>query len=251
MRNNAASSPATALSWSTPASFPLLEANHIHVWRCDLDALPVCTYEAFLSDDERQRAARFHFPLHAARYIAGRGALRSLLARYLNQKPEAFSFILNAHGKPELTARQLRFNVSHSQNIALLAFCPAHDIGVDLEFRRDDYDDVKIARLARRFFCTAESQELATLNSDQKKTAFFRCWTRKEALLKATGEGISGGLAKYRVSLLPGSAAQVLAPVEETDGWSLFDLQPGENVAGALAVRSAQCKIYGYDFMSL
>jgi 4'-phosphopantetheinyl transferase len=233
---------------AVPASFPTLPAGQAHVWRCDLSVLPVSTYQSFLSEDERQRAARFHFPLHRERYIAGRGALRHLLAQYLGQKPADFSFALNEHGKPELVGRQLRFNVSHSQHIAMLAFCHTDDIGVDLEFRRDDYDDEKITRLANRFFCEAESKELATLSGTAKQAAFFRCWTRKEALLKATGEGIAGGLATYRLSLLPGQKAQLLAPPEEAGKWSLCDLQPGESIAGALAVRAERCEIVGYDF---
>ncbi len=235
--------------WNNPSLFPALQPEQVHLWRCDLDTLPFAAYESFLNDDERQRAAQFHFLLHRTRYIAGRGALRSLLARYLNQKPEEFSFTLNAHGKPELASKLLRFNVSHSQNMALLAFCLVHDIGVDVEFRRADFDDEKITRLARRFFCEAESRELATLSGQAKQAAFFRCWTRKEAVLKATGEGIAGGLATYQVSLLPGQIAQVLAPVNEVGDWSLFDLQAGENIAGALAVRAQQCKIFGYDFL--
>jgi len=234
--------------WRHPSTFPALKLGQAHIWRCDLDALPVSDYELLLSDDEWQRAARFHFPLHRARYIAGRGALRSLLAQYLGQKPAEFSFTLNDHGKPELKESQLRFNVSHSQNVALLAFCLTDDIGADVEFRRGDYDDEKIARLARRFFCEAESRELETLSGTAKQAAFFRCWTRKEALLKATGEGIAGGLATYRVSLLPRQKAEVLAPYEEIGDWSLFDLQPGENIAGALAIRAGRYEIFGYDF---
>ena len=236
--------------WHHPNSFPTLLPGQAHVWRCDLDILLVEEYETFLTKDEHERAARFRFPLHRARYIAGRGALRYLLAQYLTRQPQEFSFVLNAHGKPELASKQLRFNVSHSQNLALLAFCPDDDIGVDLEFRRTDYDDEKIMRLAGRFFCKAESHELETVNGPARQAAFFRCWTRKEALLKATGEGISGGLATYQVSLLPGRPAQVLAPVEETGDWSLFDLQPGEGFAGALAIRAPQCEVFCYDFVA-
>lgn len=239
-----------SLHWNSALSFPTLHKGQAHVWRCDLDALSPAEYQPLLNADERERAARFHFPLHAARYIAARGVLRRLLSRYLGRKPEEFHFVLNGHGKPELVEKPLRFNVSHSKNRALLAFGFPHDLGVDLEFCRGDYDDVKIARLASRFFCAAESKELDGLSGEARRTAFFRCWTRKEALLKATGDGISGGLAKYQVSLLPGATAQVLTPQDEASGWSLFDLQPEENFAGALAVRARQCEVFCYSFAS-
>ena len=236
------------LPWQQPDSFPALLPGQAHIWRCDLDTLPVSLYETWLSASENERAACFRFPLHRTRYIAGRGALRYLLAKYADRQPQELSFVLNTHGKPELPSKQLRFNVSHSQNVALLAFCPTHDIGVDVEFRRTDYDDEKTMRLARRFFGEAESRELATVNGPARQAAFFHCWTRKEALLKATGEGISGGLATYQVSLLPGQPPKVLAPAEEINDWSLFDLQPGEGVAGALAVRAPQCEVWNYEY---
>ena len=220
-----------------------LSQNEAHVWCCDLDALAPANFQNILSADERKRAASFHFPLHRARYIAGRATLRVLLSRYLHRAPESFQFHFNAHGKPELETCDLRFNVSHSSNHALFAFCLKCDIGVDIEFCRDDFDDEKIARLANRFFCEAESRELNWLKSEAKRAAFFRCWTRKEATLKATGEGIAGGLKKYQVSLLPKAAPGVLAPVEEQTAWSLFDLSAPENFAAALAVRAPDISV--------
>jgi 4'-phosphopantetheinyl transferase len=222
---------------------PILEANHAHVWRCDLDAFSGAEYEVFLSADERARAASFQFPLHRARYVAARGMLRALLSRYLQRSPEEFRFCVNAHGKPELKKPALedcalRFNISHSQNAALFAFCFLHDIGVDIEFRRADFDDEKIARLSQRFFCEEENRELESLAGSDKRAAFFRCWTRKESLLKATGEGIAGGLKTYRVSLLPGAAPGVLAPQRQENAWSLCDVSAPEDYAAALAVRA-------------
>lgn len=228
-------------------AFPTLTRNEVHVWRCDLATLSPDDYKELLSNEERERAARFHFSLHRARYIAGRGVLRALLGHYAGKAPEQIKLVTSAHGKPELASGELRFNVSHSQNFALLAFCLSHDIGVDIEAHRPDFDNQRIARIALRFFCEGEREELTTLESDEKRSAFFRCWTRKEALLKATGEGISGGLAKYQVSLLPEEAPGVLAPPDEAEEWSLFDLQPYASFAGALAVREVDIKVCCYE----
>lgn len=227
-------------------------ANEAHVWRCNLDALAEDTlaaeHEKLLSDEERARAVQFRFPLHRARFIAGRATLRILLARYLNQPSQAFRFRFNAHGKPSLENSALRFNVSHSEHWALFAFCDSHEIGVDIELRRADFDAEKIARLAGRFFCEAESNELQHLSGEEKRAAFFRCWTRKEALLKATGEGIAGGLKTYQVSLLPGAAPGVLAPRHEVKNWSLFDVPAPAHFAAALAVRAPEIAVRYLEF---
>lgn len=229
-------------------AFPLLQKNQAHVWSCDLDGAPESEYS--VSADERQRAARFHFERDQTRFLRGRGVLRLLLARYLNASPEDLEFEINAHGKPELrnnvneNSQKLRFNISHSQNRALLAFGWDFDIGVDIEFQRDDFDVEKIAKLAARFFTKKESRQLSTLDAAAMRTAFFQLWTRKESLLKAVGTGVSGGLSHFEISVLPQEKPRVLAPKHEADDWRLFDLEVQPEYSGALAVKAKSANEY-------
>lgn len=229
-------------------AFPLLQKTQAHVWSCDLDRAP--DSENSVSADERKRAARFHFERDQTRFLRGRGVLRLLLARYLNASPEDLEFEINAHGKPELpdyflgNPQILRFNVSHSQNRALFAFGWDFDIGVDIEFQRADCDAEKTAKLAARFFTPEESRALSTLDAAAMRTAFFQLWTRKEALLKAVGTGVSGGLARFEISVLPHEKPRVLAPPNEADDWHLFDLEVEPEYSGALAVKTKSADEY-------
>lgn len=240
---------------STPLTFPALKKQEAHVWRCDLDRIAARGAEYSLSTDEHARADKFHFQRDRSRFLAGRGVLRCLLAGYLNTSPSHLEFAVNAHGKPELKSNphSLRFNVSHSQNQALFAFCFERDIGVDIEWMRPDLDAQKILRLAHRFFTPQESRALSTLEETARRAAFFRLWTRKEAFLKAVGSGVAGGLSRYEISLLSGEKPQILAPQGEAKLWSLFDLDVEPEYSGSLAVKAQivfDFTIQSWDFES-
>ena len=210
------------------------------MWRVDLeqtDAL-VEQFRETLDPDELHRASRFYFERHRRAFIVGRGFLRNVLGRYLNSKPEMLEFSYGAYGKPALTGEfkntRLRFNMSHSHNVGLLAINEDSDLGVDVEHIRADFATEDIAR---RFFSRCEVDVFNTLQKEEQVAAFFRCWTRKEAFIKATGRGLSQELAGFDVTLGPEVQAKLLR-VEDDDAsrWSLCHIDVGEEYAGALAV---------------
>jgi 4'-phosphopantetheinyl transferase len=212
----------------------------VHVWRAALDLPPdrVAALGASLAPDERDRAARFHFERDRRRYTVGRGVLRALLGEYLGVAPARLTFAYGAQGKPALATDGdgIRFNVSHTGATALYAVTRDREIGVDVEGLRPDFATDEIAE---RFFSMAERQALRALSPAERCRAFFSCWTRKEAYIKARGEGLSLPLDGFDVSLSPGEPAALLAtrPVAEEAGrWTLENLDAGPGAAAALAV---------------
>jgi 4'-phosphopantetheinyl transferase len=212
----------------------------VDVWRIDLAATPAgrAALAATLAGDERARAARFHFDRDRDRWVVARGALRAILARYAGTAPAALALAVGDHGKPRLAepVADLRFNLSHSGDLALCAVAVGREVGIDVEAVRADRagDDI-----ARRFFAPAEVAALAALSPALRVEAFFACWTRKEAYVKARGAGLALGLDRFEVSLAPGAAAALLATHDEPAErarWQLTALDPGPGYAGALAV---------------
>jgi 4'-phosphopantetheinyl transferase len=232
-----------APSWSRPPKTLLLEDNEVHVWRASLE-LPAPRVQALqhdLSEEELERAERFHFQRHQSHFIAARGLLRTILGRYLKTEPRRLRFRYGPKGKPELVGgtsrRALRFNVSHSHDLALYAITHGREIGVDVERIRPDVAGEKIAE---RFFCPQEAAALRQLPDGVRQTAFYTCWTRKEAYLKAIGEGITLRLDQFEVSVVPGEPAVLLSihgDPKEASYWSLKELDPEPGYVGALAVK--------------
>jgi 4'-phosphopantetheinyl transferase len=232
----------TAISqpWHLPDADLTLSAHEVHVWRASLSASAtrLADYQAILADDERNRAARFRNPRHGAHYTVGRGVLRMLLGRYLNQPPQDIRFSYSQYGKPfiEDTAATLRFNLSHSQDLALYAFTQQREIGIDIEYIRSVPSRDQIAE---QFFSPNETQALRALPAAQQAVGFFNCWTRKEAYIKAHGEGLSLPLDQFDVTLAPGEPAILLdtrVASDRAERWALHALQPGANYLAALAV---------------
>ena len=219
-----------------------LSGRDIQVFPVSIQA-PVRVVDQFrslLSSDEAARAARFRFEHLQHSFILARGALRILLGRYLNTPPRDLEFRYGAKGKPALAgSASLQFNASHSGDLALFAFTLDCDLGVDIEAVRPmpDLEDV-----ARRFFSTDEAAELMALSPGQRDQAFFLCWTRKEAYIKATGEGLSAPLDAFRVTLRPGDPARMVHlecdPIA-AQAWTLHDLALDTRYAGALAYRDS------------
>ena len=170
---------------------PPLGQGRVHVWTVALDgpAERPGRLGACLSPDETTRARRFHFEVHRRRFTVARGALRHLLGAYLRRSPESLVFRYGHRGKPELPeAPELSFNLSHSEERALLAVSHVAALGVDIE-RLRPMDDMEA--IARRFFSPPEHAALMALAPGERVAGFFRCWTRKEAYLKAVGEGLA------------------------------------------------------------
>ena len=214
--------------------------GEIHVWSIPaaIPSEPATRLQALLSDDERARAARFKFERDRCRFIAARAALRILLGRYLHIPGEEISFEYGPKGKPYLRSTEnperLQFNVSHSGELALMAFCAGEELGVDLELVRE-MDDA--ADIARRFFCPSEVDRWMSLPEELRLRGFFNCWTRKEAYVKAVGGGLSIPLDGFEVSFRPGDPPAILLPGSEH--WSLFDVSPTPGYAAALAIRGS------------
>ena len=228
--------------WCHPAMSPSLGIDEVHVWRAatDLPGSHIQTLHRTLSTDERARAGRFYFEKDSARFIVGRGLLRAILGRYLGIEPDHLEFCYNIHGKPALTEEfgdnVLRFNLSHSHGLILYAIARNRDIGIDLEFIRPELAE---ERIAERFFSLNEIAALRALPKTMQHRAFFACWTRKEAYIKARGEGLSLPLDEFDVSLSPGKPAVLLNTRSDplvAFRWSLRDLNPGSGYIGALAV---------------
>ena len=171
----------------------------IHVWNASLSVSPkdLDRYGNVLSADERERAARFHFDIHRCRFVAGRGILRRLLGHYTGKDPAEIEFLYGANRKPALRTSGLHFNLSHSEDRAVFAFTSIAPVGVDMECLRPVPGMMQIAE---RFFSPFEFDTISAFPDDQRNAAFLRCWTRKEAVIKSTGEGLACPLDGFEVS---------------------------------------------------
>lgn len=237
--------------WQPATLPPQLTTDDVHVWRIglEIDETLLARLRAILADDERRRAERFHFEKDRRHFTAGRGALRIVLARYLARRPEEVRFAYSSYGKPRLmdtdNSSNLRFNLTHSHGLALLAVTRGRDIGVDVERLRDMERDGE--PLAERFFSPREAAVLRSLPPELRREAFFHCWTRKEAYIKANGKGLSLPLDQFDVSLHPDEPAALLATHHdppEARRWSLRSLHPGEGFVGALAVEGHSLQLW-------
>jgi 4'-phosphopantetheinyl transferase len=219
-----------------------LTANEVHIWRINLGAEEprIQRCRGLLSSDEIQRASRFYFEKHRCRFIVARGAMRNILGRYGEFPPQELVFSCGEKGKPELSGALgqcgIKFNLSHAHDIALLAVAQGLDIGVDVEFVDPEFGSEEIAS---RFFSTSEINALLALPSGARTEAFFSCWTRKEAYIKARGDGLSIPLDSFQVAFGPGVPAtilQVRVDPGEVSRWSIYDIEVGAGYKAAVVV---------------
>jgi 4'-phosphopantetheinyl transferase len=228
-------------NWLSPSTDLTLLPHRVHIWRAALDQpAEVIQYLAtFLADDERARAGRFHFERDRRRFTVGRGVLRLILSRYLKISPVEMQFGYGAQGKPFLAGQPdngLQFNLSHSHELAVYAFTCRREIGIDLEYLRPLPD---LEAIAGRFFAPQEIETLLKLPASRQVEGFFNCWTRKEAYIKAIGQGLTMPLDQFNVSLAPGQPAAMLNNYQnpgEVSRWSLTAFTPAPNYAAAVAV---------------
>jgi len=239
------------LHWTPDINLP---RDVVHVWRTETDVSASCEASLYnlLAPDERARADRFLYEEDRRRYTVARGVLRTLLARYLKVQPGSLDFLYGVHGKPSLLEASdgcdLRFNLSHSHGLALYAFAISREVGVDIERVRPNTD---IAGVARRSFSTAEVRALSIIPPDERREAFFACWTRKEAFIKAHGEGIALGLNRFDVEFRPGEPAALLrfgGDPAEVSRWSMRALEAGEGYMAALAVEGGGWKLRCWNY---
>ena len=226
--------------WTKASDVADLTHDEVHVWRAavDLNTATAESLERLLSKDERIRAERLKFTRDTARFVGRRANLRILLGRYLGRRPESLRFATNEHGKPALSRDHglpdVRFNVSHSDGVALFAFVLARHVGVDLERVREIPECLEIAE---RFFDRREVGVLRNVSECQRSKAFLRSWTRREALLKALGVGLSFPLDQLEVGaeLVDVNVRGSLNGSSQAP-WTVSTLQLGASFVGALVV---------------
>lgn len=239
----------------TPSNFPPTRpaADCVHVWTVALDGnVDVPALAAMLSADEHARAARFHFEKDRRQFLITRGVLRSILARYTGVAPHALRFSYGPRGKPAIDAGHgagdLHFNVSHAGDRALYGVVRGRAVGVDIERLRDD---VAFCDIADRFFSPKENSTFRRLPPEERAQAFFKCWTRKEAYIKALGGGLSVPLDHFDVTLRLGDPV-LIRPIPRSDAkdecWSLWEVMSGPEYVAAVAVEGAGVRVCQYEW---
>jgi 4'-phosphopantetheinyl transferase len=235
-----------------PARELTLPPGEIELWAVALDVAPAAveSLARSLAADEMERARRFHFDRHRRQYMVGRGALRTLLGGYLGLPPGEVRFSYGPRGKPFLAGSPppLYFNLSNSHELALVGFLRGAEIGVDVEFLKPMPD---LEKIAERFFSASERTALRQLPEHQKHEGFFNCWTRKEAYLKAVGEGLAAPLNSFDVTLVPGEPPRMLTLKGDADraaGWFFQCFRPVADYVGALAVESGALPVRTFRF---
>jgi 4'-phosphopantetheinyl transferase len=220
--------------------------REIHLWYADLmrPAVAVSELAEPLTATEHERARRFHFEKHRRRFLVRRGLLRRLLGSYLDREPSAVEFVYGEREKPFVAGEQhrepsarLEFNLSDSEDLAVYAVARGAEIGVDVEILRPMEDALSISE---SYFSERERDSLRSVPAELRNETFFNCWTRKEAYLKAIGEGLAEPLDSFSVTLVPGEEARFLDfrnTAEDPQSWSLVHLRPTASSVGALALR--------------
>lgn len=233
----------TEQAWVRGPLSPDIDAHETHLWRIDLRCESTAEMKASLSPEEHARAVRFHFDRDRARFLIAHASLRMILSRYLEVAPASLAFAQTAYGKPFLVnpeAEGLRFNLSHSEDLALVSVSREREVGIDVEFMRPHFATINVAR---HFFSVAEVYTLTGLDPASWTQGFYNCWIRKEAYVKARGEGLSRALDSFDVSLAPGvppALLQTRFDPSDVSRWSLHDLFPAPNYAAALAIEGAR-----------
>jgi 4'-phosphopantetheinyl transferase len=235
--------------WPPPPTQWPLGHGAIHVWAGNLQAPEerILALAKTLSSDETARAARFHSDRDRNRFIVGRGLLRTILTRYVGGVPTGLAFSYGPKGKPALasTARQRPplFSVAHGEDLLILAVSRDCEVGVDVEYIRPCEDAESIAA---NHFSSHEASVLRSLPAAQRLEAFYRLWTRKEAWLKATGDGIGESLSQVEVSFLANEPARLVSlfgSAEAVQNWTLCEIHPAAGFMAALAAPAPDIRL--------
>ena len=238
----------SALRWPASGILTGIPADEVHLWGWPLEMVAddLSAHIEILGPAELERMHRFHFAPDRERYAVAHANLRRILSGYLHQPAKEIRFRVNRFGKPELAdkASSLHFSLSHSQNIAVLAVAHGLPVGVDVEEVRPIEREV-----ADTHFSPTELSRLGQLTGDAWLGGFYRCWTRKEAILKAEGVGLHRALDSFDVELLPGAPAELLGTrVRFLYPWKLYDVSPAPGTMGALATALSEARIACFSF---
>jgi 4'-phosphopantetheinyl transferase len=234
--------------WPLPPEVIELNDDTVHVWQIRTGASESQDERlaALLSPDERQRAKQFKFAKDRRLYTAAHAAMRSLLAFYLGVPGDAIQLAAGAHGKPSIaqpTGSRLQFNLSHSHELALLAVARHRAVGIDVEWGKD----FAFHEVAQRFFTAKEVTDLSALPQALQRDAFYKCWTSKEAFLKAKGTGLSGQLDEVQILSTAEGVVKIAANVP---GWSLVELMPVGGYEAALVIEGGALPVRCYRWES-
>jgi 4'-phosphopantetheinyl transferase len=224
------------------------EDVHVRIACLDRPHSEQSYFESILAKDEMDRANRFYFHKDRARFVAGRGLLRIILSSYVGVPPGEIIFTYGSRGKPalqpEIDQPAIEFNLAHSHGMAIYAITQDRPVGVDIEFIQADFP---VEDVATNFFSVAELSMLQALPRKLRVEAFFKCWTRKEAFIKALGDGLSCPLADFDVSLMSGEPAKLLnvgwAP-EETSRWCIEDINAVAGCAAAVVFSGSRRRLH-------
>jgi 4'-phosphopantetheinyl transferase len=235
--------------WAMPPAALELSEEVVDVWRFSLEQPPAVVDALYdlLDPDERARTERFAMERVRRQFVVGRGCLRQILARYLHRDPRDLRFDYGNYGKPQLATGGLAFNLTHSDSRALLGVTRGGELGVDLERIRSMQD---LEGIARRFFAPGEVAVLTAVDAALRELAFFHCWTRKEAFIKALGEGLSRPLDQFEVTLRPGEPARLLwvhNEPREHARWQFTHLDPWPGYVGCVARAARDWRIRCWD----
>ena len=229
-------------AWKEPPSSLELTPNQVDLWCAQVDAQPdvVAEFHSTLSVEEKSRANRFRFPRDRSRFVVSRGVLRVLLSSYLRSSPRAVRLATDEKGKPFVPVDQhpnlrapIRFNTSHSESWSVFAFSKELELGIDVEYVQRDVDYEAILESQ---FSEAEKTQLRALSPDARRLAFFRLWTRKEAYLKATGDGLRTALDSFTVPLERDLGRPITLTMNELSISMLYSFIPAHDYEGALVV---------------
>lgn len=232
-----------------------LEIEELHIWHISLiqSQATIETLANHLDENEKAKAEKFRFKTDRLNYIISHGAGREILAEYLDCLPSVIQFEENDYGKPFLreNKKKIYFNLSHSHEIALLAVSKKRQVGVDIEFIRTNFEEINIVE---QIFSTPEIETLQSLPKNLKTKAFFDCWTRKEAFIKAVGQGLSFPLKEFSVTFSPFEEARLSLEniFLKTESWRLIKLNVADNYAAAAAIeaKKTETKLFLWNYCS-
>ena len=239
------------MAWQFPQTFPVLHTNQVHIWRATLKRSKedLAEFTKLLNLQEKIRANKFIAKQAKNNFVVARGILRWLLGKYLGIKPQDILLQQNRYGKLYVASSALQFNLSHSHDLALFAFTQHHFIGVDVEFIRADFD---FTAIAERFFSKTENLDLLALPIEQQLPAFFNCWSRKEAFIKALGKGLFCALDSFSVEVSNKNAGRLTLHFSDmeldTKNWALEALNPAASFVGAVATSCCKYQTSFYEF---